>query len=217
MPRKKDLTGQKFGRLTVIKQDGKYKNGARLWICKCECGNEKRVAGTHLVSGKIKSCGCLLIETTIERNKTEKVKHGKRGTRIYSIWRNMKDRCFNKNEKAYPRYGGRGITVCEEWKEFLQFYDWSMSHGYADDLTLDRINNDGNYEPENCRWATMKEQANNRRNNSCLTYNGETKTLSEWADYIGIPYSRLEHRYNSGMPIEKILYKGTLLNQKICP
>ena len=215
MPRKKDLTGMKFGRLTVIKQDGKYKNGARLWLCKCDCGNEKHVAGTHLLSGKIRSCGCFLSETTVKRNKVEKVRHGKRNTRIYHTWRSVKDRCLNPNIKAYPRYGGRGIMICEEWKnDFQAFYDWSMANGYADDLTLDREDVNGNYEPDNCRWVSMKKQANNRRSNVQLTYNGETKTLSEWADYLDIPYSRIEKRYSAGMPIEKILYKGNLLNKR---
>lgn len=215
MPRERDLIGLRFERLTVIKQEGKYKNGARLWLCKCDCGNEKIVAGTHLVGGKIRSCGCLLKETTIARNKVEKVKHGKRGTRLYIAWRNIKDRCLNPNEKAYPRYGGRGITICPEWMEFEPFYEWAITHGYADNLTIDRIDNDGNYEPGNCRWTTRKEQANNRRSNVKITFDGKTKTLAEWADYLQIPYSRIEHRYKSSMPIEKILYSGNLLEDRV--
>lgn len=214
MPKSIDLTGKKFGRLTVLKQEGKYKNGAKLWLCICECGKEKHIAGTHLTNKKIRSCGCLLQETTIKRNKVEKRKHGKRNTRIYHTWRSMKDRCLNKNNDAYPRYGGRGIKICEEWLEFIPFYEWAMANGYRDDLTLDRKDNDGDYEPSNCRWVTMKLQANNRRSNKKITYNNETKTIAEWADYLDLPYSRIEHRYSIGMPVEKILYKGNLLEDK---
>ena len=215
MPKKRDLINMRFGRLTVIKQEGKYKNGARLWLCQCDCGNQKHVAGTHLIAGRIKSCGCLLVETTVSRNRIEKKKHGLRNTRIYNTWRNIKDRCLNPNNAAYHKYGGRGITVCDEWKDnFQAFYDWSMANGSADDLTIDRKDVNGNYEPSNCKWSNMKEQANNRRNNIKITYDGKTKTLAEWANHLDIPYSRIEKRYISGMPIEKVLYKGNLLDKR---
>ena len=147
MPKLNDLTGQRFGRLTVLERT------ELKWLCKCDCGNKKIVAGGHLVSGDTKSCGCL------------RIKHGMRNTRLYSIWHGMKERCYNTKHKFYKHYGGRGIKVCEEWKnDFQTFADWALSHGYADNLTIDRIDVNGNYEPSNCQWATNAEQQRNKRN-----------------------------------------------------
>lgn len=134
-----------------------------------------------------------------------KIKHGLTGTRIYRIWSNMKRRCFNPNAEHYNRYGGRGITVCDEWKnDFMSFYNWSMENGYQEDLTIDRIDNDGNYEPLNCRWATNKEQENNRGSfNINVTYKGKTQTLMQWSEEIGIPFPTLRYRIvDSNWPIE---------------
>ena len=140
------------------------------------------------------------------KKKSVWIKHGLHGTRIYNIFNGMKGRCYCKEHFAYESYGGRGITVCDEWRNSFQaFYDWAMSNGYRDDLTLDRINNDGNYEPLNCRWITMKEQCSNRRNNHLLTYKGETKTLTEWAELYGKSYVALFMRLKRGWSIEKAI------------
>ena len=126
-------------------------------------------------------------------------KHGLRHTRLFSIWTNMLTRCSNKHCRHYARYGGRGIAVCDEWKnDFQAFYDWSMTNGYADDLTLDRIDNNGNYEPSNCRWATAKQQANNTSRCKYITVDGETRTMKEWCDITGVNYSTARDRINRG-------------------
>lgn len=134
--------------------------------------------------------------------------HGMTGTRIHDEWRAMKRRCYTKSHIEFPRYGGRGITVCDEWlHDFQAFYDWAMANGYRDDLTLDRKNANGNYEPLNCRWATQKEQQNNRRNNHYITYNGETLTARQFAEKHNMNYSTLITRLNRGWDIEKIVNK----------
>ena len=196
-----DLTGQRFGRLTVIERAENI-GKKTMWKCRCDCGNEKIIRADDLKSGRSKSCGCYNKEKTIISHTT----HRGTGTRLYSIWSLMKDRCTNKNNKGYKYYGGRGITVCDEWMhDFQAFYDWSMSNGYADDLTIDRIDNDGNYEPSNCRWATQKEQQNNRRNNHLLTYNGKTYTIAELSELFGIDKDVFRIRINNNWSIERAL------------
>ena len=154
-----DLTGKRFGRLLVVEKS-ESKNGYAAWLCRCDCGNEKIISGNELRKGKAKSCGCLRKEVATKTF----IKHGKTNTLLYEVWKSMKARCNNLNNKRYSSYGGRGITVCDEWRESFQaFYDWAMINGYREGLSIDRIDNDGNYEPSNCRWATASEQQKNKR------------------------------------------------------
>lgn len=153
----KDLSGRKFGRLTVIKYSH-TENRQIKWECLCSCGKVKNVCACNLLNGSSKSCGCLNRELTKERSTI----HGKSRSRIYRIWRNMQTRCENKKHLQFKNYGGRGISVCLAWHNSMAFIQWAMSHGYKDDLTIDRINNDGNYEPANCHWIPLKDQAKNK-------------------------------------------------------
>lgn len=162
MSRRIDITGKRFGRLTVLKIVGCNKWREAMWLCRCDCGNEISVASNNLRRSHTQSCGCLQREATTKSNTT----HGKRKTKLYSVWNTMKARCFNCNSKSYKDYGGRGIKVCDEWKNnFQAFYNYvsKLPHFCEEGYTLDRINNDGNYEPNNVRWATRKEQVHNRR------------------------------------------------------
>lgn len=156
-----DLTGRQFGKLTAVKRVGS-KNNIPLWECKCECGNTCFVTSKLLRSGGTTSCGCYRKENSRKMLSEIVTTHGKSRTRIYTIWRSMLSRCSNPANKAYSYYGGKGITVCKEWSTFDNFYQWAMQNGYADTLTIDRINGDGNYQPDNCRWVTRAEQNKNR-------------------------------------------------------
>lgn len=189
------MVGKRFGMLTVVERaEYKYnKNGYRRdsWLCNCDCGNEKITTGENLRRGMTKSCGCM------RKNTFHVKKHGKSNSRIYMCWHDMKKRCYDKNNKRYKNYGGRGISVCGDWlgeNGFQNFFDWAMANGYTDELTIDRIDVNGNYCPENCRWITRKEQARNRTKSRIIEYNGEKKCLKEWSEILGVPYSRLSDR-----------------------
>lgn len=197
-----DLTGQKFGRLTVIER-AESKNKHTMWKCKCTCGNVAIVDSGNLRSKHSTSCGCFNVETVKEKN----TKHGKHGERIYRIWKNMKTRCSCKSVTEYSHYGGKGITVCEEWKNsFEAFYNWSIANGYAENLSIDRIDNEKAYSPDNCRWADIATQANNKSNNRLITYKGKTQTLAQWSKELNINYAKLQARINKyHWDIEKAL------------
>lgn len=204
-PRTKNLKKLKFGNLFVIDFAG-YKNNRAEWLCQCDCGQKVCVPAHRLISGNTKSCGCYMKKCVAK----EKTIHGgcKRSQkeRLYTIWSLMKNRCNNSKDKSYINYGARGIEVCNEWQSsYDSFRIWAIENGYRDYLTIDRINNDGNYEPSNCRWATRKVQNNNTRQNHYIEYNGQIKTLSQWAGFYGLTRSCLKYRVKKGWDIEKAL------------
>ena len=174
---KKNIKGQRFGRLTVLQESGRSNSQGIKWLCECDCGNKVIVRSSSLINGTTKSCGCYQ-KNVISKMST---KHNCSRTQLYRTWRNIKSRCNNPNTPRFKDYGGRGIKVTKEWENFECFKNWALNNGYSDELTIDRINVNGDYEPSNCRWITNKEQQLNRRNNHLITYNGTTKTLTEWA------------------------------------
>lgn len=211
MSRVKDLTGQRFGRLTVIKRvPNKPYSEQACWECLCDCGNTITTVGYSLRSGQTNSCGCYYKEIRGTTFKTHGLKH----TRIYYIWCSMKERCYTPSNNSYKNYGARGIKVCDEWQKFEPFYEWAMSHGYSEDLSIDRIDVNGNYCPENCRWSTKKVQANNTRSNHYVTRDGETHTVTEWCEILGISRSTVVKRIGKGLPEEVWFYKGRLPKRK---
>lgn len=189
--KKNELSGQRFGKLVAISSYYDSTRKITLWECKCDCGNTCFVRANRLVHGRTRSCGCLRKDSNI-KNKTT---HGKTNTRIYNAWHSMKARCYNPTNHNYSHYGDRGISVCDEWKNsFEPFYEWAISNGYQDGLSLDRIDNDGNYCPNNCRWVTTKVQNNNRSVSINISYNGKTQNLSDWCKELNLPYSRIYQR-----------------------
>lgn len=197
MTRVNDLTGHRFGKLIVVSRDLlNTKSNKSRWVCRCDCGTTVTVIGNSLMSEKSTNCGCVRSQKLRERNGT----HGGSNTKEYNSWTHIKGKCLNPNNRAFHHYGGRGITVCERWlKSFQNFLD-DMGKAPSKSHEIDRIDNDGNYEPSNCRWATRQEQCNNKRSNVVVTHNGETKTLAQWSRKLGFNYERVRIRLKNGWP-----------------
>lgn len=197
-----DLTGKRFGRLVATKYLGNS-----CWECQCDCGKITNVGIGDLKNSHTRSCGCLFLETIRT--------HGLANSRLYKIREGMITRCYKKNSISYDNYGGRGITICDEWlNDFMSFYNWAMANGYDDNLTIERIDVNGNYEPSNCKWITNSEQSKNKRSTVYFTYNGETKIVSDWIKELGIPKTTFRRRIKQNRPIEEILYEGDLRCRK---
>ena len=193
--------GTKYGRLTVLERAGSDNHGA-LWRCRCECGNISVVRGNALRSGRTVSCGCYRLERCIEVVST----HGQSKSKLSKVWSGMKWRCYDPNSPVYQHYGGRGITVCDEWRtSFENFQNWAMKNGYREGLSIDRIDNDGPYGPENCRWVGHEVQMNNTRRNHFIEYGGEVHTVSEWAHILGVSVGCLFSRLRRGWSDERTL------------
>lgn len=214
MWRKRDYTGGKFGKWTVI---GKAPNhitrggySVTMWDCVCDCGTRRAVRGNDLRLGKSLSCGCLLAENPNSR------KHGAAGSHLYKVYYGMKARCYNPNNEDYKHYGERGIRICEEWETFEVFAEWAEKSGYVDGLTIERKDVNGDYSPKNCCWITQREQTRNKRNTVYITACGETKTLVEWANHLNVPASMLRLRRKRGWTGEEIISipKGIRKNNK---
>lgn len=201
-----DLSGKRYGSLTVIQYVysqtyGNCNKPVRMYLCQCDCGATKIIAGTSLKSGHTKSCGCLILKRSVNLAKKHLTTHGMSGSRLYQCYYHMKRRCSHcKNWKD------KGIKVCDEWKDhFEPFMEWALSNGYSDDLTLDRIDPYGDYEPSNCRWATKKQQANNKTTSRFITICGITHTLSEWGDISGVNPATISKRIEAGYPENALL------------
>lgn len=202
-----DIAGQKFGRWTAISNTGeKTKNGTSIWLCRCDCGNYGKISISNLRYGSSKSCGCIPRERMAKLN----YKHGGKKERLYAVWGTMRRRCQDENHKDFANYGGRGIEVCQEWQDYEEFRKWAFANGYDPNApkqkcTIDRIDVNGNYEPDNCRWVSAKVQQNNRRNNRVLTYDNETNTLAEWNRKCGFPKDLIAKRLNAGWTLERAI------------
>jgi len=195
MSQKQIYSGMRTKMLTVIKESGRNKNRCILWKCRCDCGKVVDITATALRQGQ-QSCGCM----------QGSVKHRQTNTRLYTIWTGIKRRCYNTHDKSYQKwYGAKGIRMCDEWKnDFMSFHDWAISNGYTEELTIDRIDSTGNYEPSNCRWVTAQEQSINKRNNVWFTYDGETLTEIEWARKLEVEPTTIKRRFKKyGSPYGK--------------
>ena len=198
-----DLTGERFEKLLVIERADNV-NGLTAWLCRCDCGNTKVIQGKMLKRGLAKSCGCLRREVAKERA----TKHSLCGTRLYTTYHNMKKRCYDPKSDHYKWYGNENKHICDEWMGkdgFQEFSKWAMANGYSEDLTIDRIDNNKGYSPENCRWVTAKQNSRNKRNNHFITIKGITKTISEWCECLNVPESRVRGRIALGWDGEKAL------------
>lgn len=204
----KDLTNIRFGKLVAIKPIKKPCDRKMYWECICDCGKNVIVLSSNLTRNNSKSCGCSR-ECIGERT----TKHGMTETRMFKIWTGVRKRCTNPKCKSYHNYGGRGITISPKWDNFINFYN-DMKEGYADDLSLDRIDHNGNYEPGNCRWATQKTQNRNRRNNHIVNCENESKTLAEWSEISGVNYTVIAYRIKNGWDTKKAIYTPTIQQGK---
>lgn len=209
--KKEDFTGRRFGRLVVL-QELESVNYRRRMLVKCDCGNEKDVRLSHLTGGLIVSCRCVQKERIIQLSVT----HNLHNHPLYSLWNGIKMRCYNPNRKSFKNYGGRGIKMYDLWKrDFQSFYDWSIKNGWKKGLQIDRIDNNGWYSPDNCRFVTAKINSRNRRNNVILEMNGHKKTMAEWSEQYGVDLKILWQRINSGMPLsEALVYKKSVISDQ---
>ena len=190
-----ELEGKRFGNLVVQRRvENDKRSRCSRWLCKCDCGKEVIMRGYTLTSGHSKSCGCKNVEATIKRQ----TKHGLPRDRLYTIWKNMRQRCNNPNSQDYNIYGGRGIKICEEWNDYSVFHKWALNNGYSQDRSIDRINVNSGYSPNNCRWATSLEQGNNTRTNRFIEIDGEVHTVAEWARIKGLRVGVIRCRLHSG-------------------
>ena len=210
--RLKDLTGKRYGRI-VVKSIFETNKKHIYWNCICDCGTEKIIRSDHLTRGIIVSCGCYQKEM-VKKVCKQRAKHGLSKCRLYKIWLDIKTRCYNKKSENYKYYGLKNILMCKEWKnDFYEFYKWAIENGYNEnasygECTIDRIDVNGNYEPFNCRWVNLIEQANNKTTNHFIDFNGERKTIAQWSSIKGIPKSVLFNRINRlKWDIEKALTK----------
>ncbi len=194
-----DLTGRRYGRLSVLEIVPRH--GLK---CRCDCGAIKIVRPSSLLHGSIKSCGCLRIERIAKEGRQTRT-HGQTNTKLYRAWASMLSRCSNPRHADWKNYGARGIRVCVEWKSFTAFMAWAQHNGPHDGLSLDRINNDGNYEPANCRWTTTQEQHNNTRRNRYIEWNGTSRTIAQWTRYFGASKSYISNRLQTGMSAQDAL------------
>lgn len=192
----KDLSGQNFGRWTVIQYAGKS-----YWLCRCQCGVERHIFTGNLSKGHSNSCGCLRDELATE-NKTT---HGKTGSPEYRVWAGIKRRCLNPNDRSYARYGEQGVTICDRWRDSFECFLSDIGTRPTPEHSIDRVDNDKGYAPDNCRWATRVEQARNKRTNRRITCNNRTKTLSEWSQELGICHATIQYRLRAGWDIETAL------------
>jgi hypothetical protein len=201
--RVKNITGQLFGRITVLSFRDIHKRRTR-WYCVCSCGEKLTCSGSALKTGNTRSCGCLKRDTTIERNITQSTTHGMTATSIYNVWASMKRRCCRPSSQDYKNYGGRGITVCERWLEFENFYE-DMGDRPSNQYSIERIDNDGDYCLDNCKWILTSNQAKNRRTNRRLSYNGETRIVVDWARHLNMNVHTIYSRLNRGWSIADTL------------
>jgi len=195
------MIGRKYSRLTVVGEGGSDKRKEKFWVCQCECGKETTVLGSNLRTGNTKSCGCWDLEVIKNRN----LSHGMARKRIYKIWVGVRKRCLNPKTKSYSHYGGRGIKISENWSSFENFYT-DMSPTYSDNLSLERIDPNGDYEKENCIWATWKQQARNKTNSVYIDLDGDKKTAAEWEEISGTGRCTIAYRIKHGWTIREAIF-----------